>query len=205
MAYIGRDVAYGVLDTQTFAPDGNAQDFALDYTVGSETSILVVSDGVVLQPVTDYTIQNGGTELHIVGAAPANTVVLFAIFMGLAVTIQTVGDNTITPQKLTAGVRKTMMHDEVYSTVTGSFTASPQTHYYMAQTGAITVNLPANPAFGDKVMITKISTSDITVARNGSNINDNNANVTISARFQPVSLTFVDATVGWVSSGPFGV
>lgn len=201
MAYIGRDVNYGVLDTQSFPVNGNDTEFVLDYAIGSETSLLLVSDGSVLKPVTDYRVIEGGTKIQMVGGAPSSTTVLFGIYMGLAVTISTVQDNSITPEKLTNGIRKVMMHDEVLSVTTSSFTASAQTHYYMAQVGNITVNLPANPTFGQKVMFTTASTGDVTVARNGSNINGSAQNSVITSQYTTVSFTFVNATTGWIRSG----
>lgn len=201
MAYIGRDVTYGVLDTQSFPTNGNDTEFALDYAVGSETSLLLVSDGTVLKPVTDYRIINGGSTLQIQGGAPSANVSLFGIFMALAVSTSTVADNTITPQKLTNGIRKVMMHDEVYVTSTTSFTMTNQTHYYMAQTGNITITLPSNATFGTKVMVTKVSASDIIVARNGSVIESQASNTTITTRYSTVSFTWVDASVGWIVNG----
>lgn len=200
MAYIGRDVSYGVLDTQSFPTNGNDTEFALEYAVGSETSLLLVSDGTVLKPVTDYRIINGGTTLQLQGGAPSSSVSLFGIFMALAVTIATVQDNSITPQKMTSGLRKSMMHDEVYSSTTTPFTANPQTHYYMVQTGDITVTLPPNPSFGDKVHITRVSAGQVTIARNGSVINGTNANVGITDQFTSISFIFVDSTYGWIGN-----
>ena len=201
MAYIGRDVSYGVLDTQSFPTNGNDTEFALEYAVGSETSLLLVSDGTVLKPVTDYRIINGGTTLQLQGGAPSSSVSLFGIFMALAVTLATVQDNSITPQKMTNGLRRGMMHDEVYSTTTTAFTANTQTHYYTAQVGPITITLPPNPSFGEKVMITQVSSGAVTVARNGSVINGTNSNRQIGAQYQTVSFTFVDSTHGWVANG----
>lgn len=201
MAYIGRDVSYGVLDSQSFPTNGNDTEFSLDYAVGSETSLLLVSDGTVLKPVTDYRIINGGTTLQLQGGAPSSQVSLFGVFMALAVTVSTVTDNSITPEKMTSGVRKGMMHDEVYSVTTTPFTANPQTHYYLVQSGAITVTLPPNPTFGEKIMLTRVSSGAVTVARNGSIINGSNNNVTLNAQYSTVTFTFVDSTYGWIANG----
>jgi hypothetical protein len=66
---------------------------------------------------------------------------------------------------------------------------------------AITVNLPATPAAGDIVAIADYAntsaTNNITVGRNGSNIDGNAVNGTINTNGQVYTLVYVDATEGW--------
>ena len=68
---------------------------------------------------------------------------------------------------------------------------------------AITVNLPSTPAAGDIVAIADYNgtalTNNITVGRNGSNINGSAANLTINANYSAVTLVYVDVTTGWRS------
>jgi hypothetical protein len=68
---------------------------------------------------------------------------------------------------------------------------------------AITVNLPATPAAGDIVAIADyngtVSTNNITIGRNSSNINGAAADFIISKNYSAVSFVYVDATAGWRS------
>ena len=79
MAYIGRGPEYGALEKQDITGDGSTTTYALDYTVGSDSSILVSVAGVVQQPGTAYNLSGGGTSL-VFSAAPANGAVCFVIF-----------------------------------------------------------------------------------------------------------------------------
>jgi hypothetical protein len=88
-------------------------------------------------------------------------------------------------------------------------TSSPVTavsgngYFINTTSGAITVNLPATPAAGDIVSIADYNgtaaTNNITVGRNGSNINSSAANFTISRNYAAISFVYVDATAGWRS------
>ena len=88
-------------------------------------------------------------------------------------------------------------------------TSSPVTavsgngYFINTTSGAITVNLPSTPAAGDIVAIADYNgtsiTNNITVGRNGSNINGSATNLTINANYSAVTLVYVDATAGWRS------
>jgi len=85
---------------------------------------------------------------------------------------------------------------------TAGFTAVSGNGYFVNTTsGAITVTLPATPSSGDIVSIsdyagTSIS-NNITIARNGSNINGEASDLTIVANNSAVTLIYVDGTEGW--------
>lgn len=196
MPYIGRDVSYGVLETQTFPTNGSDNTFDLLFPIGSESSILLIKDGVTLKPVTDYQLANGGTQIVVSGGPLATPVVLFAVFMAMVVTTSTVTDNSITPAKLTSGLRKGTIHDHIVVTATDSnLTAS--NHYFVSSATTITVNLPANPTLGDTIKVTKVAAGNVIIARNGSNINGAASNIAISVAYDSEILTFVNTTVGW--------
>jgi len=54
MAYIGSSPAYGVFERQVLTGDGSTTQWALDYTVASPTSLLVVLGGIVQEPEYSY-------------------------------------------------------------------------------------------------------------------------------------------------------
>jgi len=89
---------------------------------------------------------------------------------------------------------------------TTGFTAVAGNGYFVNTTsGAITVTLPATPTAGDLVGIkdyaNTANTNNITVDRNGSNIQGVANNYTISTQGLSITLIYVDGTQGWVSTG----
>ena len=89
---------------------------------------------------------------------------------------------------------------------TAGFTAVAGNGYFVNTTsGAITVTLPATPSVGDFVGIKDYAntadTNNITIARNGSNIQGTANDFIISTEGLSIILIYVDATQGWVSTG----
>ena len=85
---------------------------------------------------------------------------------------------------------------------TASFTAVSGTGYFINTTsGAITVTLPASPSAGDIVSIADYAgtaaTNNITIARNGSNINGSASDIILSINGKSITLVYVDGTQGW--------
>ena len=83
MAYIGRPPEYGGYEKQDITADGSTTTFALNYTVGSESSLFVSVAGIPQQPGTAYTLSGGGANI-VFSAAPASTATVFIIFLGYA-------------------------------------------------------------------------------------------------------------------------
>ena len=74
--------------------------------------------------------------------------------------------------------------------------------YFINSTAGVkTVNLPASPSAGDIVAVADYagtaSTNNITIGRNGSNINGAAADLTITKQNSAITLVYVDATQGW--------
>jgi len=89
---------------------------------------------------------------------------------------------------------------------TAGFTAVAGNGYFVNTTsGAITVTLPATPTAGDFVGIKDYAntadTNNITIDRNGSNIQGTANNFIISTEGLSIILIYVDGTQGWVSTG----
>jgi len=83
MAYIGRPPEYGGYEKQDITPDGSTTTFALNYSVGTESSLFVSVAGVPQQPGTAYTLSGGGANV-VFSAAPASGATVFLIFLGYA-------------------------------------------------------------------------------------------------------------------------
>ena len=68
--------------------------------------------------------------------------------------------------------------------------------------GPISINLPASPAIGNEVTFidsgNNLASNNLTVGRNGSNINGAASNLVVSANASAFTLVYVNATRGWV-------
>lgn len=108
MAYIGREPAYGAFNKQSITPDSSTTTFTLDFVVGSTSSILVVINGAVKVPDTDYTIASGGSQI-VFTVAPTTGETVFITFLGRSLDVATfisVNTTLITGQTaLTTGVQ----------------------------------------------------------------------------------------------------
>jgi hypothetical protein len=83
MAYIGRPPEYGGYENQVLTADGSTTSFALNFAVGTESSLLVSVAGVFQQPGTAYTLSGGGANI-VFSVAPANGATVFVIFLGFS-------------------------------------------------------------------------------------------------------------------------
>lgn len=89
---------------------------------------------------------------------------------------------------------------------TAAFTAVAGNGYFVDTTSAaITVTLPASPSAGDLVAVKDYAftadTNNITLARNGSNIQGTANDFLIDTEGRSVTLIYVDATQGWLLTG----
>jgi hypothetical protein len=85
---------------------------------------------------------------------------------------------------------------------TANFTAVSGNGYFLdTTTTTLTITLPTTPSAGDIVAIADYAntsaTNNITVGRNGSNINGEAINGTIKVNGQVYTLVYVDTTEGW--------
>ena len=97
---------------------------------------------------------------------------------------------------------------------TGNFTAANGEGYFVNTTGgAVTVTLPGSPSAGNIVSVSDYAktaaTNNITIDRNGSNIDGGTVNLILNTGGQAVTLVYVDSTKGWkpvnsneISGGP---
>jgi hypothetical protein len=99
MAYIGTDINYGNIASQTGTGDGSDTTpiAILSYTVPTSASIIVTLDGVTQVPTTDYVAT--GTTLTFT-TAPANLVKILVVFLGRSLDIGTPADGTVTNAKV---------------------------------------------------------------------------------------------------------
>jgi len=85
---------------------------------------------------------------------------------------------------------------------TTPFTATSGSGFFVNTTsGVVTVTLPASPSAGDIVAIVDYAgtsaSNNITIGRNGSNINGSASNLTMNKPDSGITLVYVDGTEGW--------
>ena len=83
MAYIGREPLYGAFEKQSLTADSSTTSFALNYVVGSSSSIMVSVAGVVQEPEVGYNLTGGGANI-VFTAAPTTGDTVFVVFLGIA-------------------------------------------------------------------------------------------------------------------------
>jgi len=87
---------------------------------------------------------------------------------------------------------------------TGLTAVAGRGYFIDTTSGTVTVTLPASPKAGDVVQIADYAgtfgTNNVTLDRNGNNIQGNAANGLIETNNQSVSFVYVDDTKGWVPS-----
>jgi hypothetical protein len=104
---------------------------------------------------------------------------------------------TLTATAVTVGGRLAVTGPQVITANTTAVSGS----FLTVKTAGITITLPASPAVGSFVIVKDgtgaAATSSFTVARNGSNIASSATDLTFDVNFGQITLTYVDATIGW--------
>ena len=105
MAYIGRSPAYGAFEKQTIIADSSTTTFALNFTVGSSSSVLVSVAGVIQEPEIGYSLSGGGANI-VFSTAPTSGDTVFVVFLGLSRDVGDLSIGAITNKTaLTTGVQ----------------------------------------------------------------------------------------------------
>ena len=86
---------------------------------------------------------------------------------------------------------------------TGDFTAANGEGYFVdTSSGTVEVTLPSSPSAGNIVAVSDYAensaTNNITIARNGSNIEGSASNFTINTNGSTATLVYADSTKGWI-------
>ena len=179
---------------------------------------LLIGDGTGFTAAalsSDVTMANTGA------VTIANNAVTLAKMAGLARASIIVGDASGDPSALVKGTSEQVLRvntagtDLEYADAVGGAAWALKTGAYTAVAGdgvmvdtsssAITITLPISsgpPALGDFVRILdatgNAATNNITVARNGNNIQGAAADLTIATNRAAIGLVYVNATQGWV-------
>jgi len=92
----------------------------------------------------------------------------------------------------------------IYTNSPGTVTAVSGKGFFLNTTsGAITINLPSSPSFGDIVAIkdyaNTFDSNNVTVGRGGSKIGGICADATLATEGQSITLVYTDSTRGWLN------
>jgi hypothetical protein len=191
-----RYVQGSVQTEMVFTATANQSVFTLGTAIINKPSALVTVDGVV-QPTSEYSIDQTGTQLTLSEGVPAGTTVRV---LALGVASQGApADDTVTTPKLRDGAVTVEKVGSLYtiSTTATSKTLANRERCSVTAAGQ-TITLPANPLAGWEVSIT-IGDSFINtiVARNGQKLMGLEEDLTIDVPNVTVTLYYVDATLGW--------
>jgi hypothetical protein len=190
--------------TFTAAPESGSEIYVLSGE--AQTQIIVVADGsvtgtkisstfdisgkTVTLPASVSGLGTGITNDQLAGSI-ANAKLANPSFTLNGVTVN-LGDTT----SIAAGT-------DWQAVKTAGFTAVASEGYFVNTTsGAITMTLPASPSIGDEVSVIDYAgtfdTNNLTVDRNGKNIQGSAADLTVSTERAGFTLVFVDDTQGWL-------
>jgi len=199
-----------------------------DVTMANTGAVTIAADSVTLDMLVDTTTNNrvlgaatAGTvaEVQVATDMVADNAVTLAKMAGLVRGKIIVGDASGDPSALTVGTADQVLTsngtDVVWADSVGGAAWALKTGAYTAVAGdgvmvdtsssAITITLPISsgpPSLGDFVRVLdatgNAATNNITVARNGNNIQGAAADLTIGTNRAAIGLVYVNATQGWV-------
>ena len=151
MAYIARTPAYGAFEKQTLTADSSTTTFALNFTVGSSSSVLVSVAGVIQEPEVGYSLSGGGVNI-VFSTAPTSGDSVFVVFLGLARDVDNIANTgTITNKTELA---ETAADDDlllIYDTSVGQLKKVQK--QYVGVNINTTTALAEEPASGDKLLV----------------------------------------------------
>jgi VCBS repeat-containing protein len=127
---------------------------------------------------------------------------------GASNTLTNIGNGSLTNSSITVngsavslGGSVTIVTGPASTAVSSNITMSANNNYFVDTSAARTLTLPASPSLGDTIAIYDASglaaTNNITIARNGSNINAQAVNAIIDVNQSGSVFIYTGATVGW--------
>jgi len=161
-------------------------------------------------------VYSDGTDIVEVPTTPADGSITAAKLATNAVTTVKVSDANITNAKLT---NKSLTINGVTATLGSSITIAAGTDWQTVKTttftavagegyfvntngGAFTMTLPSTPTLGDEISVIDYAgtfdTNNLTVGRNGENIQGSAADLTVATERAGFTLVYTDGTQGWL-------
>jgi len=108
---------------------------------------------------------------------------------------------TINGSQVNLGGSVTIPTGPTAQAVSSNITMSANYNYFVDTSSARTLTLPASPTVGDSIAVYDASglaeTNNITIARNGNNINGTAVNAIIDVNNSGSTFVYTGSTVGW--------
>jgi len=108
---------------------------------------------------------------------------------------------TINGSAVSLGGSTTIVTGPTSSAVSSNITMAANYNYFVDTTAARTLTLPASPTLGDTIAVYDASgtaaTNNITIARNGNNINGQTEDAIIDVDQSSSIFTYTGSTLGW--------
>jgi hypothetical protein len=203
MAYIGKTPVIGnfqVCDalTATTTDTYALQVDSVAVSPQSANHCLVSLNGILQAPTTSFTIS--GSDIVFASALTASDSIDFVMILGNVLDLGVPSDGTITHAKFDSNTGGVVDWQTV---ITGDTTMVAGRGYFVNTTSiAITMTLPISAVRGDEVWIVDYAgtfdTNNLTVGRNGHNIQGDASDLTVSTERAGFTLVYVDSTQGWL-------
>lgn len=137
MPYIGNDIQFGELTSQSFTGDGSTTAFTLSYTVANPTSLIVTIADVIQEPTTAYTV--AGTTLTCT-SAPADGDTIHVRFLGRVVDVANAAILQDSDQDTKVQVEESADEDTIRFDVAGTEVATIAASLTSVKNGALTLS-----------------------------------------------------------------
>jgi hypothetical protein len=203
MAYIGKTPVIGNFQVCDALTATTTDTYALEVdsvavSPQSANHCLVSLNGILQAPTTSFTIS--GSDIVFASALTASDSIDFVMILGNVLDLGVPSDGTITHAKFDSNTGGAVDWQTV---ITGDTTMVAGRGYFVNTTSiAITMTLPISAVRGDEVWIVDYAgtfdTNNLTVGRNGHNIQGDASDLTVSTERAGFTLVYVDSTQGWL-------
>ena len=203
MAYIGKTPVIGNFQVCDALTATTTDTYALEVdsvavSPQSANHCLVSLNGILQAPTTSFTIS--GSDIVFASALTASDSIDFVMILGNVLDLGVPSDGTITHAKFDSNTGGVVDWQTV---ITGNTTMVAGRGYFVNTTSiAITMTLPISAVRGDEVWIVDYAgtfdTNNLTVGRNGHNIQGDASDLTVSTERAGFTLVYVDSTQGWL-------
>jgi hypothetical protein len=203
MPYIGKTPVIGNFQVCDALTATTTDTYALEVdsvavSPQSANHCLVSLNGILQAPTTSFTIS--GSDIVFASALTASDSIDFVMILGNVLDLGVPSDGTITHAKFDSNTGGVVDWQTV---ITGDTTMVAGRGYFVNTTSiAITMTLPISAVRGDEVWIVDYAgtfdTNNLTVGRNGHNIQGDASDLTVSTERAGFTLVYVDSTQGWL-------
>ena len=180
---------------QTLFTDSDINGETLSFENGK---VQVYMNGLLLRK-EDFTNDSNGTEVTLTVGADSGDNITITKFVGNNIGLTESEVQALIDTSSSNGASNA----STWSEVTSNTTVEANTKNIIdCSGGAVNVTLPSTPTLGDEVRVIdgtgNASTNNITILRNGNNIQGSADNLTIDIDRAAIGLVFYNATQGWI-------